>query len=332
MSDFKERSQALIALPVTKALIALLGILIIGVFFDGGGSFFKFNTHMEMLGFVSRYAILAFGMTLVIITGGIDLSVGSVLGLSAVAFSILTIHLGVPGYLALPICVAIGMGCGLISGTLIGKFKLQPFIVTLAMMVFARGAAKVLSGGQKVSTAVQIDGEYVFVEEPTIFETLSGKVFGDTVFTATLIAAFVAFLCWILLSRLRFGRYLYAIGGNEESARLSGIPVIKTKLIAYGVCGALAALAGVLQAAMETQGDPEAGIAYELQAIAIVVIGGTSLMGGSGAITLTVIGALIIGYLEKILSINAVPESYRLMLTGLIIVGAVLFQRNKRSN
>lgn len=294
--------------------------------------FFKFNTHTEMLGFVSRYAILAFGMTLVIITGGIDLSVGSVLGLSAVSFSLLTIHFGVPGYLAIPLCIAIGMSCGLVSGTLIGKFKLQPFIVTLAMMVFARGLAKVFSGGQKVSTAVQIDGEYHFVEEPAIFETLSGKVFGDTIFTATIIAAIVALFCWILLSRMRFGRYLYAIGGNEESARLSGIPIIKTKLIAYGICGALAALAGVLQAAMETQGDPEAGIAYELQAIAIVVIGGTSLMGGRGAITLTVIGALIIGYLEKILSINAVPESYRLMLTGLIIVGAVLFQRSKRGS
>ncbi|GAL28189.1 ribose ABC transport system permease protein RbsC [Vibrio variabilis] len=227
MSSFKEKTQSFIALPIAKALIALIGILIIGVLFDGGGSFFKLNTHTEMLGFVSRYAILAFGMTLVIITGGIDLSVGSVLGLSAVAFSLLTIHFGVPGYLALPICVALGLACGLVSGTLIGRFKLQPFIVTLAMMVFARGAAKVLSGGQKVSTAVQIDGEYVFVEEPAIFETLSGKVFGDTIFTATIIAALVAFLCWILLSRLRFGRYLYAIGGNEESARLSGIPVIK---------------------------------------------------------------------------------------------------------
>ena len=137
-------------------------------------------------------------------------------------------------------------------------------------------------------------------------------------------------ICWIILSRLRWGRYIYAIGGNEEAARLSGIPVTFTKLLAYGLSGFFCAVAGICQAAQELQGDPEAGLTYELTAIAIVVIGGTNLMGGRGGIGLTFMGAMTIGYLEKILSINAVSEASRLMLTGLIIVGAVLLQRFRK--
>jgi ribose/xylose/arabinose/galactoside ABC-type transport system permease subunit len=135
--------------------------------------------------------------------------------------------------------------------------------------------------------------------------------------------------CGILLRRLRWGRYQYAIGGNEEAARLSGVPVGRMKLLAYTLCGLLAGVAGICQAAQEGQGDPEAGMTYELTAIAIVVIGGTSLMGGRGGIGLTLIGALTIGYLQKILSLNAVVEANRLMLMGAIIAVAVLFQKSK---
>jgi ribose/xylose/arabinose/galactoside ABC-type transport system permease subunit len=133
----------------------------------------------------------------------------------------------------------------------------------------------------------------------------------------------------VVLSKLRYGRYLYATGGNEEAARLSGVPVVRAKLLAYGLSGLLAAVAGICQAVQEEQGDPEAGTGYELTAIAIVVIGGTSLAGGRGSVGLTLLGAMTIGYLEKILSINAVPEASRLMLTGTIIVAAVLLQRKK---
>jgi ribose transport system permease protein len=122
---------------------------------------------------------------------------------------------------------------------------------------------------------------------------------------------------------------MYAVGGNEEAARLSGVPVAATKTLAYAMSGLFAAIAGICQAAQETQGDPEAGGSYELTAIAIVVIGGTNLMGGRGSMALTLVGALTIGYLEKILSLNAVGEAGRLMLTGFIIVAAVLFQREK---
>ena len=134
---------------------------------------------------------------------------------------------------------------------------------------------------------------------------------------------------WVVLAKLRYGRYLYATGGNEEAARLSGVPVARAKLLAYGLSGLFSAVAGICQAAQELQGDPEAGVSYELTAIAIAVIGGNSLAGGRGGIGLTLLGALPIGYLEKILSINAVGESSRLMLTGAIIIAAVLLQRRR---
>ena len=133
------------------------------------------------------------------------------------------------------------------------------------------------------------------------------------------------------MSKHCWGRYLYAIGGNEEASRLSGVPVVAAKILAYVASGMFAGVAGMCQAAQEQQGDPEAGVGYELMAIAMVVIGGTSLMGGRGGIGLTLLGVLTIGYLDKILSINAVPEAGRLVLTGVIIVAAVLAQRRKRT-
>lgn len=319
--------------PAVRALIALLFVVLLGIIFNADGSFFKWHTHCDMLRHISRYAILACGMTLVIITAGIDLSVGSVLGLSAVVFAQLSIHKGMSPLVVVPLVLAAGCACGLVSGTFISRFSMQPFIVTLAMMVFARGTAKWISGGQKISTAVQLpNGNYSYVEVPAFYDMLNAHVFGDSIAVVTIIFLVCAAVCWILLAKLRWGRYMYAIGGNEEAARLSGVPVTATKLLAYGLCGLFASVAGICQAAQELQGDPEAGVTYELSAIAIVVIGGTSLMGGRGGIGLTIIGALTIGYLEKILSINAVGEASRLMLTGVIIIGAVLFQMMRKSS
>jgi ribose transport system permease protein len=147
----------------------------------------------------------------------------------------------------------------------------------------------------------------------------------------TVIFLACALVTWILLTRHRWGRQIYAIGGNEEAARLSGVPVAWTKVLAYVATGLLAGVAGMCQAAQEQQGDPEAGAGYELSAIAVVVIGGTTLTGGRGGMGLTLLGTLTIGYLEKILSINAVPEASRLMLTGVIILVAVLAQRRRRA-
>lgn len=317
--------------PLMRALAALIFVFILGALFNADGTFFKWDTHRDMLRHISVFGILACGMTLVIITAGIDLSVGSLLGLSAVIFSLFSLQWSWPPVLAILACLGAGAALGAASGGLIARFKMQPFIVTLAMMVFARGLAKWVSGGQKISTAVlQADGTYQYVEVPPVFEFLNSKILHENIAVVSLIFFACILLCWIVLSRLRWGRYLYAIGGNEEAARLSGIPVTFTKLLAYGLSGFFCSVAGICQAAQELQGDPEAGMTYELTAIAIVVIGGTNLMGGRGGVGLTFMGAMTIGYLEKILSINAVGEAGRLMLTGLIIVGAVLFQRFRK--
>ncbi|MBI4427671.1 MAG: ABC transporter permease [Ignavibacteriales bacterium] len=310
--------------------MSLLLVFVVGIVFHADGTFLKWETHRDLLRQISVYGILSCGMTLVIISGGIDLSVGSVMALAAVLFSLFTIHQGWPTGIALIATVLTGALCGMISGGVVSRFKIQPFIATMAMMVFARGVAKLVSGGQKISTAIQQpDGIYQYVEVPRSFDVLNARILGDNLATVTLILAVCVVSCWILLSRTSWGRHLYAIGGNEEAAWYAGIPLTRMKISAYGLSGLFCAVAGICQAAQELQGDPEVGVAYELSAIAMVVIGGTSLRGGTGTIGLTVFGILIIGYLEKILSINAVGEEIRLMLTGLIIVVAALFQMKR---
>ncbi len=377
-------ARRVLAEPIARAALALLIIFVLGLVFHADGAFLKWGTHRDMLRQTSVYGILACGLTVVIISGGIDLSVGSVLGLAAVVFSILSIHWGWSPWVAVPAVLAVGAACGATSGAIVADYDLrarslalisaalaacaaamawsllswsgglvaaaflvclvavalalravsrvavQPFIATLAMMVFARGLAKHLSGGKKISQYVQTESGFEVVDLPRIYALIDSRILGDNLSVVTLIFLGCLALSWLLLARLRPGRFVYAIGGNEESARLSGVPVAATKILAYGLCGAFSAVAGICQAAQETQGDPEAGAGYELSAIAIVVIGGTSLMGGKGGVLLTLLGTLTIGYLEKILSINAVGESLRLMLTGAIVVGAVLFQATRR--
>lgn len=333
-NDLGGKRPALAALssPASRALLALVAVFVVGCVFNADGAFLQWHTHRDMLRQVSVYGILACGMTLVIITAGIDLSVGSVLGLVAVLFSIVTIHLGWSAWIAVPLCLAIGAGCGIASGTFIARYALQPFIVTLAMMVFARGMAKYVSAGKKISTYIQSEGgAFETVPLPKVFSLIDHRVFGGNVAVVTILFLLCVGLAWFVLDRTRAGRYLYALGGNETAAHLSGLPVFRMKLLAYGASGFFSAVAGICQAAQETQGDPEAGATYELTAIAIVVIGGTSLMGGRGSVLLTLLGALTIGYLEKILSLNAVGEASRLMLTGGIIIAAVLMQSRRKA-
>jgi len=311
-----------------RALLSLLLVVGVGLVFNADGAFFSWDTHRDMLRQVSVIGILACGMTVVIIAGGIDLAVGSILGLCAVLFSLCTMHGGWHPATAAAVTLAAGTACGALSGGLIARFRIQPFVATLAMMVFARGLAKLVSDGQKVSTAVQrADGTYEYVAVPPVFDALGARIAGGNFAVVTLVLIVCLIVCGIFLTRVRWGRHMYALGGNEEAARYAGIPVRGTTVLAYAICGILCAVAGICQAAQELQGDPEAGSTYELSAIAMVVIGGTSLRGGTGTLGLTALGILIIGYLEKILSINAVGEETRLLLTGIIIVAAVLFQK-----
>jgi ribose transport system permease protein len=316
--------------PVARALAALAFMILIGCVFNAGGAFFRWSVHRDMLRQVSTFGILACGMTVVIITAGIDLSVSSLLALSAVSFAWLTLPQAWPAVFAIPVVLAFGLALGSVSGTLVARMRVQPFIVTLAMMVFARGLAKVISGGQKISTYVtEPDGTARVVDLPKIFGIIDSRVMGGNLSIVTIVFLVCVLVTWIILARLRLGRYLYAVGGNQEAARLSGVPIDRTLVMAYAWSGLLSAVAGICQAAQETHGDPETGMGYELDAIAMVVIGGTTLAGGKGSVVLTLIGVLTIGYLQKVLSLNAAPEATRLMLTGAIIICAVLFQRGK---
>ena len=305
---------------VAFALGALALVLAVGVVFNGEGAFFKLATHTQALWQVAAFGILACGMTVVILTAGIDLSVGSIVALSGVVFALGVVrhHLGL--WPSLGLGVGMGAACGVVSGLLVANLRLQPFIATLAMMAFARGLAKQLTSGRKIFE----------MPAPDAFEAMNSKVpYLGLEWRVVLFIACAA-ITWVLLRKRRFGRYAYAIGDNEEAARLSGVPVRTTKIIAYALSGAFAGLAGIVVAAQERQGNPDAGVAYELTAIAMVVVGGTSLMGGRGGIMLTVLGVLTIGYLRKILDINGVPTAPQLMITGGIIVAAVLVQGLRR--
>lgn len=320
-----------------RAFIALAIILIVGAIFNANGSFLRWSAHRDMLRQTAVYGMLATGLTLVIITGGIDLGVGSILAMVAVPYSLMLMAWGKDHWYndpwaVVPICLAIGTLAGAWNGFLIGKFKFQPFIATLAMMTFGRGFAKYIAGGRKVMNATfHEDGSFTYNKTyPELTDWLNSRIFGGDVAIVTIIMLCCMLVAWIVLNKLTWGRYIYAIGGNEEAARLSGVPVLATKILTYGLSGFFCAVAGMCQAAQEYQGDPEAGTGYELTAIGMVVIGGTSLAGGRGAMGLTLIGVLTMGYLSKILSLNAVVEASRLMLTAGIIVFAVLFQSTKR--
>ncbi|MDO8683647.1 MAG: ABC transporter permease [Armatimonadota bacterium] len=329
------QSNLLTAISSLRGVLALLAVFALGVYFSPktpGSNWPLFLTGPVQKGILfdyAEYGILATGMTIVILSGGIDLSVGSVLGASSVLFSLLVIGYGWPPLAALLVCIVAGLAAGSVSGILISRFKMQPFVATLAMMVAARGAAKLISGGIKVQPGAQgwykIQGAapefYTWMTSPT-------SVLGLQPITLTFLAAIL--VMFLVVRYTRFGRQLYAIGGNEEAARLSGMRVSGSKIAAYALCAGLAALAGIADACTTGLGDPEAGFTYELDAIAAVVIGGTSLMGGRGGVIFTLIGALIIGYIGKILSINAVPEAGRLLAKGGIIVVAVLIQQRKQ--
>ena len=182
------RHSAWMTSPTVRALGSLVVVFVIGLIFNADGAFLKWGTHRDMLRSVSVYGLLSCGMTLVIITGGIDLAVGSILGLSSVSFALFCIHFSWPFYIAILVCLLIGLACGAASGLVISRFNIQPFIATLAMMVFARGLAKWISGGQKISTAVQqADGSYKYVPVPDIFNFIDSKILWDNISVVTII-------------------------------------------------------------------------------------------------------------------------------------------------
>jgi len=319
-----------------RGLLALVGVILLGLVVSphdlaGRLVFAKPEVHLNMLRVVAEYGMLAAGMTLVILTGGIDLSVGSVLAAAGMVFAHLLIRAEWWPGAALTAGVGAGLLLGIGNGLLVSRLSMQPFVATLATMVAARGLAKWVSDSEKIMTELVLmpDGTAVR-QDPRIFDQLGGRLPHSQVFVVTLIFATVILASWLLLTQTALGRALYAIGGNEEASRLSGIRVRRLKTLAYAICGALAGLAGVLHVCQVRQGDPDAGQMYELDAIAAVVIGGTSLAGGRGGMLFTLIGVLIIGYIDQILSLNNVQYPQRLVTKGAIIVVAVLIQQRRR--
>jgi inositol transport system permease protein len=264
---------------------------------------------------VSINGILAVGVTFVLLTAGVDLSLGSVVALSGVACATFA-HPGDHSVIV-PIAVGLltGLTCGLVNGVLVTRGGVAPFIVTLGMMTIARGLALIFSGGRPVAN---------MSNELT---ALAGDVFGVPI--PVLCFAGVALVSWFFLRHFRLGRHIYAVGGNENAARAAGVPVERVKLFAYGLCGLLTGLAGVVLAARITTGQPNAGQAYELDAIAAVVIGGTSLAGGVGTITGTLLGVLLIGVINNGLDLMGVSSYYQAVIKGVIIVGAVWLDRRQ---
>ncbi len=272
---------------------------------------------------VTVNAILALGMTMVIFTGGIDLSVGSVVAFSGIVMGILVIDLGVNPWLAALIGIALGSVCGTINGLLISRFKLQPMIATLGMMSIARGAALTLAGGRTISGY------------PPGFTWLgNGTVPGTTIPVQIVFMLVLYVIAYYFMRYRRFGRALYSVGGNEEATRLSGINVFKYKTLAYTVSGALAGIASVVLVAKLNSAQSIAGQDYELDAIASAVIGGASLLGGKGSIWGTLMGALIIGVIRNGLNLLNVSSYLQKLIIGFIILIAVLvdaFRNRERS-
>jgi ribose transport system permease protein len=265
-------------------------------------------------------AVIAVGLTFVIISGGIDLSVGSLVAFSGVVMASL-LQRAMPVPLAIAAGLTAGLACGLVNGLLITFGRLPPFIATLGLMSVARGGALLYTDGRPVSGFDEgfrwlATGEILHVPVPVV------------------VMIFVYAVAHFVLRRTPFGRYLFAMGGNEEAALLSGVRVRLHKTIVYGVCGLLSALGGVLLTARLNSAQPIAGINYELDAIAATVIGGTSLMGGQGSVVGTLIGALIMGVLRNGLNLLGVSSFVQQVVIGAVIILAVLldtaFKRPKR--
>jgi ribose transport system permease protein len=287
----------------------------------GGLVFLEAGNITDVLRQVSEIGIISLGMTFVILTGGIDLSVGTVLALasSVVALVLTRVSFGVSNWVAIGAAIIISLAAatlvGFTNGWIIARIRVQPFIVTLATMIGIRGLARWLTSNTNVDIGFGSDLASIFSR---IFSTKTLVIGSYLLLSVGL---------WALLTKTVFGRYVRAVGDNEKAARYAGLPIFKTKIAVYTMTGLLAGCAGVLHAAQNHQGNPNSGVAYELEAIAAVVIGGTSLSGGSGSIWGTVVGTMIIGVLTNILRLNNVDSNIEMMIKAAIILGAVWLQR-----
>ena len=309
-----------------RSLAALLGILLLAIAIsptanDGSRIFLQAGNLTDILRQVSLIGIISLAMTFVILTGGIDLSVGSILALSTSVTAMFltrgyTSHIGV----AIVAAIACAAAAGALNGTVIALTGIQPFIVTLASMIGVRGLAKWLTNNQNIDIGF---GRDLAADFAAIFRE-----------KAIVIGAYAvaAALFWVVLARTVFGRHVRAVGDNERAALYAGLPIRATKLWVYTLSGLFTGVAGVLYAAENHQGNANAGVAYELDAIAAVVIGGTRLSGGKGSISGTIVGTLIMGVLTNMLRLKNVDSNVEMMIKAVIIVLAVAAQRGRNAD
>lgn len=304
---------------IMEKLGPLLGlvILVIGITCVNG-SFIQPDNILNLLRQVSINGLIAFGMTFIILTGGIDLSVGSTLALSSAVVALL-IKSGVDPVLALFIGVLVGAILGAMNGLLITVGKMAPFIATLATMTIFRGLTLVITDGKPITS----------LGDNALFQML-GKGYILGIPTPAVTMAILFFLLGFILHKTVFGKNVYAIGGNEKASLISGIKVDKVKIMIYSISGAMAALAGEILMSRLNSAQPTAGASFELDAIAAVVLGGTSLTGGKGRIFGTLIGVLIIGVLNNGLNLIGVSSFYQQVIKGVVILIAVLIDRKNK--
>ena len=298
------------------ALAALLTLLAFGALRYGGNFYSEYNIQ-EVLRYNAMFGLIALGMTFVIMTGGIDLSVGAVAALSSVVLALLSPH---GAWIAIGGAVLSGLVVGLINGGLIAYFRIQPFIVTLAMLLAARGVAVSLAD----NTSVYVDFNSGFMDMDR------QEILGVPLRIVILIVAFA--IGSLLLNVTRFGRHVLALGGNEDAARLAGLRVERTLLTVYAMSGGLAALAGVLLAWQTATGAPTEGLGWELSAIAAVVIGGTLLTGGLGSVGTTLVGVILLGLIFNMLNFEngqgviSLSSYWQTVIRGAILLIVVLLQ------
>ncbi len=300
-------------LTTVIALIILMAVITII-----NSNFLTANNLLNLLLQVTSNALIAFGMTFVILTGGIDLSVGSILALSS-ALTAGLLGSGMPVALAILISLILGCILGMMNGLLISYGKLAPFIVTLATMTIFRGATLVYTNGNPITKGLSDTFLFQFLGQ--------GYIVG---IPFPVIIMFIVFIVlYVLLHKTAFGKSVYAIGGNEKAAYISGVKLNKVKIIIYSISGIMASISGLIITSRLSSAQPTAGASYEMDAIAAVVLGGTSLSGGKGRILGTLIGALIIGVLNNGLNIIGVSAFWQQVVKGVVILIAVLIDRFK---
>lgn len=312
----KNRFLTTAALQKGVAFVVLVALLIFFSVFTQ--NFMAWNNMVNIMQATAVNGVLGVAVTFVIISGGIDLSVGTLMTVTAVMAGIILTNLGMPLPIGILGAIAFGAFMGAISGTTIAKFKIPPFIATLGMMQIARGLALVFSGTRPIY--FNDTPNYPLLSPES---SISLLIPGLEIPNGVMIMFGVAIIASIILNRTLFGRYIFALGSNEEAARLSGVNVDFWKILTYALSGAICGIAGLLISSRLNSAQPALGLGYELDAIAAVVIGGTSLSGGRGTVLGTIIGAFIMSVLTNGLRIMGVQEEWKIVVTGVIIIVAV---------